>query len=98
MQLLHHEWMFQNSVIKPPSRLLFLLNEIRTKSLGHRKGRTYFPIQKRFKPLLLLLGVAVASKDLWAFQMMGVSASPTATRMHALYPCCQCRVRSSSSP
>ena len=40
-------------------------NEMRTKSLGHRKGRTYFPIQKRLKPLLLLLGVAVASEDLW---------------------------------
>lgn len=44
--------------------LIVSLNEIRTKSLGHRKSRTYFPIQKRFKPLLLLLGVAVTSEDL----------------------------------
>jgi len=51
------------SVIKP--RISCFCNEMRTKSLGHRKGRTYFPIQKRLKPLLLLLGVAVASEDLW---------------------------------
>ena len=38
---------------------------IRTKPLGHRKGRAYFPIQERFKPLLLLLCVTVASQYLW---------------------------------
>lgn len=45
----------------------------RTKPFRHGECRTYFPIQQRIQPPLLLFSVAIAGQNLWIEEVRGIS-------------------------